>query len=106
MHTPSLLLAGLGLASFSAAQCPFANPGALKARSDDGGYAGSRGHMTQYEIDDEDVYMTSDVGGPIEDQETLKAGTRGSALLEDFIFRQKMTRFDHERVSRYLSLAV
>jgi hypothetical protein len=29
----------------------------------------------------------------------LKAGARGSTLLEDFIFRQKIQHFDHERVS-------
>jgi hypothetical protein len=29
----------------------------------------------------------------------LKAGERGPTLLEDFIFRQKIQRFDHERVS-------
>jgi catalase len=28
----------------------------------------------------------------------LKAGERGPTLLEDFIFRQKIQRFDHERV--------
>lgn len=55
--------------------------------------------MAQYEIDDSDAYMTSDVGGPISDQNSLKAGQRGSTLLEDFILRQKITRFDHERVS-------
>ena len=46
--------------------------------------------------------MTSDVGGPIGDQFSLKAGDRGSTLLEDFIFRQKIQHFDHERV-RYTS---
>jgi hypothetical protein len=28
----------------------------------------------------------------------LKAGQRGPTLLEDFIFRQKIQHFDHERV--------
>jgi catalase len=28
----------------------------------------------------------------------LKAGERGPTLLEDFIFRQKIQHFDHERV--------
>ncbi|KAL2847192.1 catalase B [Aspergillus pseudoustus] len=54
--------------------------------------------LSQYYLNDQDVYMTSDVGGPIEDQNSLKAGERGSTLLEDFIFRQKIQRFDHERV--------
>ncbi|ROT40488.1 catalase-3 [Sodiomyces alkalinus F11] len=86
------------MATLAAAQCPFANPGvALKARSD-GASVGSRDHMRQYEVDDSDVYMTSDVAGPIADMVSLKAGIRGSTLLEDFILRQKITRFDHERV--------
>lgn len=102
MHLLPLLLAGLGLATQVSSQCPYAGAvsGGLFARSDDHEYeAGSRDHMARYEIDDSDGYMTSDVGGPIEDQNSLKAGIRGSTLLEDFILRQKITRFDHERVS-------
>jgi hypothetical protein len=33
--------------------------------------------LSQYEIDDTDVYLTSDVGGPIADHNSLKAGERG-----------------------------
>ncbi|HEU5311462.1 MAG TPA: catalase, partial [Candidatus Eisenbacteria bacterium] len=33
-----------------------------------------------------------------DDQNTLKAGARGPSLLEDFIFREKITHFDHERI--------
>jgi catalase len=55
--------------------------------------------LKQFIVNDTDVYLTSDVGGPIEDQNSLKAGERGPTLLEDFIFRQKITHFDHERVS-------
>ncbi|KAK0389364.1 hypothetical protein NLU13_2939 [Sarocladium strictum] len=87
----------LGLASLVGAQCPFADPGRLAARAE-GREGGSRSHLEEYEIDDNDVYLTSDVGGPMEDQESLKAGERGPTLLEDFIFRQKITHFDHERV--------
>ncbi|KAF1979983.1 catalase-domain-containing protein [Bimuria novae-zelandiae CBS 107.79] len=55
--------------------------------------------MAQFELaDGEGDYLTSDVGGPFEDQNSLKAGERGPTLLEDFIFRQKITHFDHERV--------
>ncbi|EGC36159.1 hypothetical protein DICPUDRAFT_97663 [Dictyostelium purpureum] len=32
------------------------------------------------------------------DENTLKAGPRGPSLLEDFVFREKMTHFDHERI--------
>lgn len=57
--------------------------------------------LAQFEIDevDADDFLTSDVGGPIEDQQSLSAGERGPTLLEDFIFRQKIQHFDHERVS-------
>lgn len=46
--------------------------------------------LAKYEIDDTNVTLTSDVGGPISDQNSLKAGERGPTLLEDFIFRQKV----------------
>lgn len=44
-------------------------------------------------------YMTTNQGVRInDDQNTLKAGVRGPSLLEDFIFREKITHFDHERI--------
>ena len=33
-----------------------------------------------------------------DDENTLKVGPRGPALLEDFVFREKTTHFDHERI--------
>jgi len=33
-----------------------------------------------------------------DNQHSLKAGLRGPALLEDFILREKLTHFDHERI--------
>jgi catalase len=33
--------------------------------------------LAKYEVDDSDVYLTSDVGGPISDQNSLRAGDRG-----------------------------
>ncbi|KAF1834303.1 catalase B precursor [Decorospora gaudefroyi] len=53
--------------------------------------------MAQYEVNDT-AYLTSNAGVPIEDQESLSAGERGPTLLEDFIFREKIMHFDHERV--------
>ena len=55
--------------------------------------------LAQFELNDTSVYITTDSGTPIDDAVSLKAGTRGPTLLEDFIFRQKLKRFDHERVS-------
>ncbi len=43
--------------------------------------------------------LTTNQGLPIADnQNSLKAGTRGPTLLEDFILREKITSFDHERI--------
>jgi catalase len=43
--------------------------------------------------------MTTQQGVPIsDDQNTLSAGERGSQLLEDFVMREKIFHFDHERI--------
>ncbi len=44
-------------------------------------------------------FMTTDQGLKInDDTNSLKAGNRGGSLLEDFILREKITHFDHERI--------
>jgi catalase len=60
-----------------------ASPGALdRARSNDAGQV-----------------LTTNQGVAIGDnQNSLKAGLRGPTLLEDFILREKITHFDHERI--------
>lgn len=43
--------------------------------------------------------LTTNQGTPISDnQNSLRAGTRGPTLLEDFHFREKITHFDHGRI--------
>ncbi|MDB5762534.1 MAG: catalase [Herminiimonas sp.] len=43
--------------------------------------------------------LTTNQGIPISDnQNSLKANPRGPVLLEDFILREKITHFDHERI--------
>ena len=43
--------------------------------------------------------LTTQTGVPVaDDQNTLRAGPRGPALLEDFHFREKIFHFDHERI--------
>jgi catalase len=43
--------------------------------------------------------LTTNQGTPLADnQNSLRSGTRGPTLLEDFIFREKITHFDHERI--------
>ncbi|WP_185113058.1 MULTISPECIES: catalase [Peribacillus] len=55
--------------------------------------------LDQYRVDDSGKKMTTNQGLRIsEDEHSLKAGTRGPTLMEDFHFREKMTHFDHERI--------
>jgi catalase len=43
--------------------------------------------------------MTTQQGAPVaDDQNSLRAGTRGPTLLEDQILREKLFHFDHERI--------
>ncbi|KXX79527.1 Catalase-3 [Madurella mycetomatis] len=96
MHSITTVLLGCAsLLGLTRAACPYADPAALYKRDDS---QQSEHFLDKHKVDDSTGYMTSDVGGPIGDQVSLKAGLRGSTLLEDFIFRQKIQHFDHERV--------
>ncbi len=47
----------------------------------------------------ENEAMTSNFGCPIsDDQNSLRAGAHGPGLLEDFLLREKIHHFDHERI--------
>jgi catalase len=64
----------------------------LKVQSLDGSLPGKR-------VNSADQVLTTNQGVPIGDnQNSLKAGLRGPTLLEDFILREKITHFDHERI--------
>lgn len=55
--------------------------------------------LEQYRRDATGQALTTNQGVKIADnQNSLKAGVRGSTLLEDFILREKITHFDHERI--------
>jgi catalase len=50
-------------------------------------------------VDSTGQMLTTNQGVPVSDnQHSLKAGLRGPALLEDFVLREKITHFDHERI--------
>jgi catalase len=97
-----------------AAGCPYMS-GELSARGEDLGKRqvaasveeatmSTQEFLAPFKLNDTGVYMTTDSGTPIDESVSLKAGVRGPTLLEDFIFRQKLQRFDHERVSIHLPL--
>ncbi|QLE02836.1 catalase [Galbibacter sp. BG1] len=50
-------------------------------------------------VSSEGEFMTTNQGVKVNDtNNSLKAGERGPSLLEDFILREKITHFDHERI--------
>ncbi|MDB5812363.1 MAG: Catalase, partial [Betaproteobacteria bacterium] len=55
--------------------------------------------LDRVRVDGEGQRLTTNQGVPVADnQNSLKAGLRGPALLADFILREKITHFDHERI--------
>jgi len=63
------------------------------------GFNPGNGPLDRVRVDSSDQALTTNQGVLIADnQNTLKAGLRGPSLLEDFILREKITHFDHERI--------
>ncbi|MFW7344044.1 catalase [Pollutimonas sp. H1-120] len=57
------------------------------------------GSLDRVRADADGQMLTTNQGVRIADnQNSLKAGLRGPALLKDFILREKITHFDHERI--------
>jgi catalase len=57
------------------------------------------GVLDHYRSDAGGQRLSTNQGVPVADnQNSLKAGLRGPTLLEDFILREKLTHFDHERI--------
>ena len=74
-----------------------------KRRRKGNGSGGSDGAkhaaLERFRADADDQFLTTDQGVRVnDDQNSLKAGARGPSLLEDFILREKITHFDHERI--------
>lgn len=92
------LTAVLSFVGLVTAQCPYAGNAPLRKPETQDPQLGSSHFLDQFTLNDTNGYLTSDAGGPIQDSTSLKAGERGPTLLEDFIFRQKIQHFDHERV--------
>lgn len=57
------------------------------------------GRLARVRADAQGQALTTNQGVAVSDnQHSLKAGLRGPALLKDFILREKITHFDHERI--------
>ncbi|MGR9427969.1 catalase [Rhizobium leguminosarum] len=61
-------------------------------------HQGAGGELHQF-AEDGMPLLTTAQGGPVsDDQNTLRVGARGPALIDDFHFREKIFHFDHERI--------
>lgn len=59
----------------------------------------TRGGETHQTSDEKHPVLTTNQGIPVSDnQNSLKSGERGPVLLEDFMLREKIFHFDHERI--------
>jgi catalase len=55
--------------------------------------------LAEHRVDSAGRALTTNQGVAVADnQNSLKAGVRGPTALEDFILREKLTHFDHERI--------
>ena len=63
------------------------------------GHNPNNGPLDRVRVDSGGRALTTNPGVLVADnQNSLKAGLRGPTLLEDFILREKITHFDHERI--------
>ena len=63
------------------------------------GYNPGNESLDRVRVDSTGQALTTNMGIPVSDnQNSLKAGLRGPTLLEDFVLREKITHFDHERI--------
>jgi len=75
---------------------PSDKTGAGQARP---GQNANDGSLDRVRVDSQGRALTTNQGVSVSDnQSSLKAGLRGPALLADFILREKITHFDHERI--------
>ena len=72
---------------------------ARKVKSSKSGRVTGQGGETHQTASAPDARLTTNHGTPVSDnQNSLKAGPRGPSLLEDFVLREKIQHFDHERI--------
>jgi catalase len=84
---------------FTMSKAPPKAPAKTSGKPSDAAVDAKRQDLERSTVDATGATMTTDQGTRIsDDQNSLKAGERGATLLEDFILREKITHFDHERI--------
>ncbi len=70
-----------------------------ESSSSSGARDGKDAQLDSHRIDNEGTRLSTNQGALLsDDHNSLKAGPRGPSLLEDFVLREKITHFDHERI--------
>ncbi len=83
----------------SANDSPNISPQSQPQNAGLGEFSKKQHDLTPNMEDNAGEFLTTNHGVRINDnQNSLKAGERGPTLLEDFILREKITHFDHERI--------
>ncbi|MFC0104410.1 catalase [Sphingopyxis terrae] len=73
--------------------------GQAAVKADKGNAGELHQHLAKDDERDAGAHLTDNFGHRIADnQNSLKAGARGPTLLEDFVLREKIFHFDHERI--------
>jgi len=95
----SSVLSTLALCGAALAQVDDASSAQLFARSSHHNVTNKLGHGGETQQHGGEGVLTSNQGTPVSDNEnSLRSGARGPTLLEDFLLREKIFTFDHERV--------
>ena len=98
LATASTLSEGNASAKTGAGAGAGASSGAGASATHDGASL-NPGALDRVRSNNDGQVLTTNQGVAIGDnQNSLKAGLRGPTLLEDFILREKITHFDHERI--------
>jgi catalase len=99
LSTTGATTAGVAVAPLFAASAQAAPPTPMNAPAAAAMPADKAQDLARETSVDTGQKLTSNQGLKIADnQNSLKAGARGPTLLEDQLFREKMTAFDHERI--------
>ncbi|ORY95751.1 catalase-like domain-containing protein [Syncephalastrum racemosum] len=95
MHLKTLGLLGIALALQNVA---FADDAACAFQNAYTGDDPKAAQLAQYTISQAGTQETTNFGQKVNNTDSLKAGLRGPTLLEDFMMREKIMHFDHERI--------
>ena len=89
----------MGTTGAMAKKSPHSKPARASSKNGTSTASAKTADLERFQASPLGTDLTTNQGVPISDnQNSLRAGERGPTLLEDFIMREKITHFDHERI--------